>query len=33
MGITQAGKRAMEMAGVKHNDIRCLKLYDDYIPS
>jgi acetyl-CoA acetyltransferase len=31
-GITQAGKRAFEMAGVTHKDIRCLNLYDDYIP-
>jgi len=31
-GITQAGKRAFDMAGVTHKDIRCLNLYDDYIP-
>jgi acetyl-CoA acetyltransferase len=31
-GITQAGNRAFEMAGVAHKDIRCLNLYDDYIP-
>jgi acetyl-CoA acetyltransferase len=31
-GITQAGKRAFEMSGVAHKDIRCLNLYDDYIP-
>src|SRR5213594_3776951 len=31
-GITQAGKTAFDMAGVSHKDIRCLNLYDDYIP-
>ena len=31
-GITQAGKRSFDMAGVTHKDIRCLNLYDDYIP-
>ena len=31
-GITQAGKRAFDMSGVAHKDIRCLNLYDDYIP-
>src|SRR3989442_3321688 len=31
-GITQSGKRAFDMAGVTHKDIRCLNLYDDYIP-
>ena len=31
-GITQAGKRAFDMAGVARKDIRCLNLYDDYIP-
>src|SRR5713226_2465430 len=31
-GITNAGKRAFDMSGVAHKDIRCLNLYDDYIP-
>jgi acetyl-CoA acetyltransferase len=31
-GITEAGKRAFAMSGVAHKDIRCLNLYDDYIP-
>ena len=31
-GITDAGKRAFDMSGVAHKDIRCLNLYDDYIP-
>ena len=31
MGVKDAGKVAMEMAGVKHSDIDFLQLYDDYI--
>ena len=31
MGVKDAGRVAMEMAGVKHGDIRFLELYDDYI--
>jgi acetyl-CoA acetyltransferase len=31
MGISDAGKVAMEMAGVQHSDIDFLELYDDYI--
>jgi acetyl-CoA acetyltransferase len=31
MGVKDAGKVAMEMAGVKHGDINFLELYDDYI--
>ena len=31
MGVKDAGKVAMEMAGVKHSDINFLELYDDYI--
>jgi acetyl-CoA acetyltransferase len=31
MGVKDAGKVAMEMAGVKHSDINLLELYDDYI--
>jgi acetyl-CoA acetyltransferase len=31
MGVKDAGKVAMEMAGVKHSDIHFLELYDDYI--
>ena len=31
MGVKDAGKVAMEMAGVKHSDINFLQLYDDYI--
>ena len=31
MGVKDAGKVAMEMAGVKHGDIDFLELYDDYI--
>ena len=31
MGVKDAGKVAMEMAGVKHGDIHFLELYDDYI--
>jgi acetyl-CoA acetyltransferase len=31
MGVTDAGRVAMEMAGVKHGDISFLELYDDYI--
>ena len=31
-GITDAGERAFKMSGVAHKDIRCLNLYDDYIP-
>jgi acetyl-CoA acetyltransferase len=31
MGISDAGKAAMEMAGVRHSDISFLELYDDYI--
>ena len=31
MGVADAGKVAMEMAGVKHGDINFLELYDDYI--
>jgi acetyl-CoA acetyltransferase len=31
MGVADAGKVAMEMAGVKHGDISFLELYDDYI--
>src|SRR6188474_1651621 len=31
MGVKDAGRVAMEMAGVKHKDINFLQLYDDYI--
>ena len=31
MGVADAGRVAMEMAGVKHGDISFLELYDDYI--
>jgi acetyl-CoA acetyltransferase len=31
MGVRDAGRVAMEMAGVKHGDINFLQLYDDYI--
>jgi acetyl-CoA acetyltransferase len=31
MGVKDAGRVAMEMAGVTHRDIRFLQLYDDYI--
>ena len=31
MGVKDAGKVAMEMAGVKHSEINFLELYDDYI--
>ncbi len=31
MGVKDAGRVAMEMAGVKHSDINFLELYDDYI--
>jgi acetyl-CoA acetyltransferase len=31
MGVKDAGKVAMEMAGVKHSQIDFLELYDDYI--
>jgi acetyl-CoA acetyltransferase len=31
MGVKDAGKVALEMAGVKHSDINFLELYDDYI--
>jgi acetyl-CoA acetyltransferase len=31
MGIKDAGRVAMEMAGVKHDEINFLELYDDYI--
>jgi acetyl-CoA acetyltransferase len=31
MGVADAGRVAMEMAGVKHRDINFLELYDDYI--
>jgi acetyl-CoA acetyltransferase len=31
MGVADAGRVAMEMAGVKHGDIDFLELYDDYI--
>lgn len=31
MGVKDAGRAALEMAGVKHNDIDFLQLYDDYI--
>ena len=31
MGVKDAGKVAMEMAGVKYGDINFLELYDDYI--
>ena len=31
MGVKDAGRVAMEMAGVKHGDINFLQLYDDYI--
>ena len=31
MGVKDAGKVAMEMAGVKHHEINFLQLYDDYI--
>jgi acetyl-CoA acetyltransferase len=31
MGVKDAGRVAMEMAGVKHGDINFLELYDDYI--
>ena len=31
MGISDAGKVSMEMAGVQHSDIDFLELYDDYI--
>ena len=31
MGIKDAGKVAMDMAGVKHGDIDFLEMYDDYI--
>jgi len=31
IGVEDAGKVAMEMAGVRHSDIDLLELYDDYI--
>ncbi len=31
-GIRESGKAAFEMAGVTHNDIDLLGLYDDYVP-
>jgi acetyl-CoA acetyltransferase len=31
MGVKDAGKIAMEMAGVRHSDVNFLQLYDDYI--
>ena len=31
MGVKDAGRVAMEMAGVKHGDINFLQLYDDYV--
>ena len=31
MGVKDAGRVAMEMAGVRHRDINFLQLYDDYI--
>ena len=31
MGVKDAGRVSMEMAGVKHDDISFLELYDDYI--
>jgi acetyl-CoA acetyltransferase len=31
MGVADAGRVAMEMAGIKHGDINFLELYDDYI--
>src|SRR5262245_12387999 len=31
MGISDSGKTAMEMAGVRHQDVNFLQLYDDYI--
>ncbi|HEY7218645.1 MAG TPA: thiolase family protein [Candidatus Binatia bacterium] len=31
MGVKDAGRVAMEMAGVKHSEINFLQLYDDYI--
>jgi acetyl-CoA acetyltransferase len=31
MGVADAGRIAMDMAGVKHSDINFLELYDDYI--
>jgi acetyl-CoA acetyltransferase len=31
MGVKDAGRVAMEMAGVKHSDINFLQLYDDYV--
>jgi acetyl-CoA acetyltransferase len=31
MGVADAGRVAMDMAGVKHRDIDILELYDDYI--
>ena len=31
IGVKDAGKVAMEMAGVRHSDIDLLELYDDYI--
>jgi acetyl-CoA acetyltransferase len=31
MGVKDAGRVAMEMAGVKHKDINFLQLYDDYV--
>ena len=31
MGVFDAGRIAMQMAGVRHSDIDFLELYDDYI--
>ncbi|MGH7830575.1 MAG: thiolase family protein, partial [Candidatus Binatia bacterium] len=31
MGIREAGRGALEMAGVSHRDVNFLELYDDYI--
>jgi acetyl-CoA acetyltransferase len=31
-GIRECADSAFKMAGVAHKDIRCLNLYDDYIP-
>jgi acetyl-CoA acetyltransferase len=31
MGISDSGKTAMEMAGIRHQDVNFVELYDDYI--
>jgi hypothetical protein len=31
LALEDAGRRAMEIAGVKHSDIDFLQLYDDYV--